>query len=101
MDTTTTKNNIVHGRITDVGDRPLPNLKVEIYDVDMRSWELLSETTTDREGKYETTWNQEQLSGRGKKTADIAVKVLTQEKGVELYKSTMDVVRFNSGAREE
>ncbi|GAL85663.1 hypothetical protein Aasi_1417 [Sporocytophaga myxococcoides] len=95
------KNNTVVGTITDANNYPLPNLKIEIYDVDMRSWQLLSATSTNKEGKFEMTWSHEQLSGRGKKTADIAIKVLTSEKGIELYKSDMDDVRFNAGEREE
>lgn len=101
MATTTIKSNSVLGKITDANNRPLPNLKVEIYDVDMRSWQLLADTVTNKEGKYELTWKHEQLSGRGRKTADIAVKVLTSEKGIELYKSDMDHVRFNAGNHEE
>ncbi len=101
MATTTSKTNSVLGTITDANKQPLPNLKVEIYDVDMRSWQLLASIATNWDGKFEVTWSHEQLSGRGKKTADIAVKVLTSEKGVELYKSDMDDVRFNAGEREE
>lgn len=101
MATSNSKINTLLGTIIDVNKQPLPNLKVEIYDVDMRSWQLLASTTTNRDGKFEVTWSHEQLSGRGRKTADIAIKVLTSEKGVELYKSDMDDVRFNAGEREE
>lgn len=93
--------NTVLGKITDASGRPLANLKVEIYDVDMREWQPLADTFTNREGKYELHWSHEQLSGRGKKTADIAVKVFTKEKNTELFKSSMDEVRFNASEREE
>lgn len=93
--------NTVLGKVTDANGRPLANLKVEIYDVDMREWQPLADTFTNRDGKYELVWKHEQLSGRGKKNADIAVKVFTKEKNTEIYKSSMDEVRFNASEREE
>ncbi|MGV3764390.1 Tc toxin subunit A-related protein [Parapedobacter sp.] len=101
---TITKNsvaNTVYGRVTDVARRPLANLNVTLFDVDMRDWQPLADTLTDREGRYELRWSHSQLSGRGRKTADIAVTVSTQERRTELYRSTMDEVRFNAGRREE
>lgn len=73
--------NTVFGKVSGNRSQPLPGLKVEVYDADMRSWELLPQTITDKEGKYEVTWTHSQLSGKGKKEADIAIKVLTKEKG--------------------
>ncbi len=93
--------NTVLGKVTDSNDRPLANVKVEIYDVDMREWQPLADTFTDRQGKYELKWSHEQLTGRGKKTADIAIKVFTKEKNREIYKSSMEEVRFNASEREE
>lgn len=93
--------NTVLGKVTDSNGRPLANLKVEIYDVDMRQWQSLAETSTNKDGKYELKWTHDQLSGRGKKEADIAVKVFTKEKNTELFKSSIDEVRFNASEREE
>lgn len=91
----------VLGQVTDFQSRALPSLIVRIYDRDMRSEELLNETVTDREGKYETTWKHSQLAGRGRRTADLVIKVLTPEKKTVLYASDMDNIRFNAGEREE
>lgn len=93
--------NTVFGTVTDANGRPLTNLKVVIYDVDMREWQALAEMHTNSYGKYELKWSHEQLSGRGRKTADIAVKVFTKEKNTELYKSAWEEVRFNASEREE
>lgn len=93
--------NTVLGTITDGNGQPLANLKVAIYHVDMREWQPLADTFTNRDGKYELHWSYEQLGVRGKKTADLAVKVFTKEKNTELYKSSMDEVRFNASDREE
>jgi len=93
--------NNVLGKVTDSNGRPLSNLKVEIYDVDMREWQVLSDTFTNKEGKYELKWTHDQLSGRGKKEADIAIKVFTKEKNTELFKSSINEVRFNASEREE
>jgi 5-hydroxyisourate hydrolase-like protein (transthyretin family) len=95
------KLNIVLGIVTDSNGSPLANLKVVLYDVDMREWQQLAETYTNKEGKYELTWLQEQLSGRGKESADIAIKVFTKEKNTLLFASIIDEVRFNASEREE
>ena len=53
--------NTILGKVTDANGHPLANLKVEIYDVDMREWQALSDTFTNKEGKYELRWTHEQL----------------------------------------
>ncbi|MEI7724329.1 MAG: neuraminidase-like domain-containing protein [Bacteroidota bacterium] len=93
--------NTVFGKVTNNNGRPLANLKVEIYDVDMRNWQALTDTITDKNGKYELKWMHDQLSGRGVKEADIAVKVFTREKNTVIYTSSLDDVRFNASPREE
>jgi len=101
---TTSKNqisNTVLGKVTDGSGRPLANLKVEIYDVDMRQWQRLADTLTKKDGKYKLKWQHHQLTGREKKTADIAVRISTRERNVELFKSSMNEVRFNAAEREE
>src|SRR6266540_1645458 len=95
------KENLVLGRVVDTLNRPLANLIVQAYDKDMRSQELLGECISDRDGKYEIEWSHNQLSGRGRKTADIVIKVLTPEKKTLLVTSDMDAVRFNASPREE
>ncbi len=101
---TTTKNtavNTVYGRVTNATGRPMANLSVTIFDVDMRDWQPLADTLTDREGRYELHWSHSQLSGRGRKTADISVTVTTPERHTELYRSTLEEVRFNARTREQ
>jgi hypothetical protein len=95
------KENLVLGRVTDQLNRPLPNLIVQAFDRDMRSEELLGESITDRDGKYEIIWLHSQLSGRGRKEADILIKVFTREKNTLLFASDIDAVRFNATPREE
>jgi hypothetical protein len=93
--------NVVLGKVTDKLGRPLANLVVRIYDRDMRREELLGECLTDRDGKYEVAWSHSQLSGRGKKTADLAVEVVTRERKHLLFASDVDDVRFNASPREQ
>jgi 5-hydroxyisourate hydrolase-like protein (transthyretin family) len=78
--TETRAENIVLGTVTDKLGRPLSNLVVHVYDRDMRSEQLLGECVTDRDGRYRIAWSHGQLSGRGKGSADIAIKVVTREK---------------------
>src|SRR5690554_4575273 len=93
--------NIVFGKVTDSNKRPLQHLEIEIYDVDMRHWYPLANTLTDQDGMYNLEWTQEQLDEREYKTADIAVRVFTVERGSLLFETTMDDVRFNASEREE
>ncbi|NUQ23477.1 MAG: hypothetical protein HUU34_05965 [Saprospiraceae bacterium] len=93
--------NLISGKLTDKFNRVLGNLLVQVYDRDMRSEELLGETTTDQAGKYKITWLQSQLSGRGKETADIVIKVFTREKKTLLFATDIDSVRFNASEKEE
>lgn len=95
------KTNAVVGKVTDKFGRGIPNLHVAIHDADMREWQLLAETITDKNGQFKITWTHDQLSGRGKKTADIAIKVSTRINQTELYRSDMDSIRFNAGKHEE
>ena len=55
------KPNLVLGRVVDRLNRPLANLIVQAFDRDMRSEELLGESITDRDGKYEIAWSHSQL----------------------------------------
>ncbi len=93
--------NIIFGKITSGHKRPLQDLEIEIYDVDMRHWYPLANTLTDQDGKYSLEWTRDQLQGREYKTADIAVRVFTVERGSLLYETPMKDVRFNASQREE
>ncbi|KIO75805.1 hypothetical protein TH53_18480 [Pedobacter lusitanus] len=93
--------NIVFGKIRNQSNQPLPNLLVQAYDRDMRSEELLGECITAQDGSYEISWKHEQLSGRGRKEADLSMKVLTREKKTVLYASAIIDTRFNAAASEE
>ena len=100
MAITVSKINIVRGVVVDANKRPLAGLKVQLHDVDMRNWQQLAETITAADGSYEMVWTPDQLSGSDVKSADIAIKVLTPTAGTELYRSSMDEVRFNARERE-
>lgn len=95
------ESNLIFGRVTDAQNRALANLLVYAYDRDMRSEELLGETITDRDGKYEIPWAAGQPDTKGKRTADLVIKVVTRERKTQLFASDMDNIRFNAGAREE
>ena len=95
------KVNVVLGTVTNRQGRALANLIVKIYDRDMRSEEVLGETVTNKDGKYEVNWQHEQLKGRGKKGADIMVKVYASEKGALLFNTGPDSIIYNASSREE
>ena len=91
---------IVVGRITNKIDRPQANLLVQAFDRDMRNETLLGEGLTDKNGDYLIVYVYNEVPGRGKKTADIALKIYTQSKSL-VYESGIDHVRFNASKREE
>jgi hypothetical protein len=93
--------NVVLGKVTDKLGRPLANLVVHAYDRDMRGEELLGECITDRDGTYRIPWSHDQLSGRGKGSADLAIKVVTREKKHLLFTTGVDEIRFNASPREQ
>ncbi len=95
------KQNVVYGTILVPNTRPLSNLVVKAYDKNMRSYEFLGEAVSDNKGQYKITWYHSQLKGRNRKGADIAIKVFSKTKGIELYKTPMDEVRFNASSMEE
>jgi hypothetical protein len=94
------KPNLVLGKVSDRAGRPLPNFTVQVYDKDLRSEELLAETITNKEGNYQVSWLHSQLSGRGKKEADILIKVYGNAKKDLLFVTDMDFIRFNASPRE-
>ena len=93
--------NLVTGRITDKQNRPIPDLLVEIYDRSLRSEQKLGSAITDRNGEYEVPWNLDQLKEKGKKSADLIVKVLSRAYETLLYQSGIDQVRYKAIKREE
>ncbi len=93
------KTNSVNGKVTDNNNRPFANLKVVIYNVVMREWEVLGNAFTNKDGKFEVIYKQ--LRGREKTTTDIAVKIFTKDGDIEIYKSSIDEIRFNASDREE
>ena len=101
LSTSNRKPNIVYGTVLGFKNRPLANLMVKVYDRNMRSYELLGETTTDNKGKYKVTWFQDQLTGKNRNGADVAVKVFNRQTETELYSLPMDEVRFNASPMEE
>lgn len=99
--TKTQKPNLVLGRVVDKLNRPLANLVVQAFSRVMRAEKLLGESVTDKNGKYEIPWLPSRLGGRGKKEADIGVRVITRKKKTLLYASGMDEVRYKASPREE
>ncbi|MGY0035275.1 hypothetical protein [Pedobacter sp. NJ-S-72] len=94
--------NIVFGKkISNQSNQSLPNLLVQAYDRDMRSEELLGECITAQDGSYKISWKHEQLSGRGRKEADLSMKVLSREKKTVLFASAIIDTRFNASPSEE
>lgn len=86
---------LVRGQIHRDG-RPFTGGLVRVFDRDMRSEELLGESATDAEGRYEFTYTADQFARAEKERADLRVSVLTVD-GRELKSSP---VLFNAARSE-
>lgn len=70
----------VEGTIYDEFNVPLSNVKVQIFDKDLRTEQLLGESVTKDKGQYLIKYTSAKFSGAEKKSADILLKVFTQSR---------------------
>ena len=90
----------VSGQVMRSDSEPAAGVTVRAYDRDMRSRELLGETTTDETGRYEISYSREQFSRAEKGRADLVVQVFN-EAGTELEaESEREETIFNAGPEE-
>lgn len=85
---------VVRGQITFASEQPSSGFLVRVYDVDLRSKELLGQVTTDADGRYELRYGPDQFRRAEKGTADLQVSVC-HPRGRELAKSD---IGFNAPA---
>ncbi|MBC7388476.1 MAG: hypothetical protein H7329_04635, partial [Opitutaceae bacterium] len=91
---------LVKGTVTQANGAPVSGVFVQVFDKDLRSEELLGETITGRDGKYEINWRQNQLIGSDKNEADILMKVFSRGNRTLLFSSDFDAIRFNAAPLE-
>src|SRR3990170_2013468 len=66
---------IVKGQIRQADGSPLIGAIVKAYDKDLRSEQLLGETRTDRDGRYEIVYSPDRFKTAEKRAADLIVRV--------------------------
>lgn len=88
----------VSGTVTYADGTPARSLTVRAFDRDMRSEELLGETTTGEKGEYVIFYTAAQFARAEKRSADLAVKVFSgaATSGAALYEPSLDEVLFNA-----
>jgi len=64
---------VVKGTLSLADNIPVPNITIRAFDRDLRSRELLGQTTTNADGYYEISYTREQFSRAEKQTADLIV----------------------------
>jgi Neuraminidase-like domain/Putative peptidoglycan binding domain len=64
---------VVRGILRLSDNTPVPGVEIQVFDRDLRSRELLAQTTTNSDGYYEITYTREQFSRAEKQTADLIV----------------------------
>ncbi|MEG3838648.1 peptidoglycan-binding protein [Microcoleus sp. herbarium14] len=67
---------VVRGFLRLSDNTPVPGVEIRAFDKDLRSRELLGETTTNVNGYYEITYTRDQFSRAEKQTADLIVAAL-------------------------
>lgn len=77
---------VVRGQIRQTDGSLLVGAIVRAFDRDLRSEQLLGETTTDKDGRYEITYTANKFRRAEKKSADVIVRVFSK-KGQELVSS--------------
>ncbi len=74
---------LVRGQVRYEDGLPLAGLKVQAFDKHLRKEQLLSEATTDAEGRYEIYYSVEELRRKGQRTVSLLVRVLGKKEGEE------------------
>ena len=85
----------VKGLVTDENGTPLPNLTVSVVDKDLRREEVLGQTSTTKEGRYEISYTTRQFQRTEKDSADLIVRVMSRNQVL----ASSDVI-FNSQPQE-
>src|SRR6266542_2095000 len=67
---------IVRGQVLSVDGKPVAGNSVRAFDQDLRSEEMLGETKTGTDGRYEISYKASQFRRAEKKSADLVVRVL-------------------------
>jgi hypothetical protein len=87
---------VVHGQVRRAGGEPLTAGRVQAFDKDLRSEQLLGESERSSEGRYEIRYSADKFSRVEKRQADLLVRVLART-GEVLFAS--DVI-FNVPTRQ-
>ena len=82
------KSFVVRGTVSDANGKPVAAITVRAFDRDLRSEELLGQTTTGARGAYEIRYSAEQFRRAEKVTADLRVAAYNVE-GQELVSSAL------------
>jgi hypothetical protein len=86
---------IVRGIIRDARGKPVVGAVVRAFDRDLRSFQQLGGTETDRRGRYTISYTPDQFNRAEKRSADLAIRVF-DKRGQPLYEPTIDDVLFNA-----
>ncbi len=89
---------LVYGRVLDEQGRPVPGLRVRVFDRDRQYDDLLGDTTTDEYGDFAVKYHERDFVEMGEAGPDLYVMV-TDAAGTLMY-SSRDQVRFEAGRAE-
>jgi hypothetical protein len=86
---------VVRGRVVARDGRPLPAATIRVFDADFRWEEILGETETDAEGRYEVAYTADQFRRGEKQSADLIVRAFSRGVRAPLVESP---IHFNASA---
>lgn len=89
---------LVYGQVLDQQGRPVPGLRVRVFDRDRKYDDLLGDTTTDEYGDFAVKYHERDFAEAGEKLPDLYVMV--EDAAGQLLYSSRDNVRFEAGRSE-
>ena len=89
---------LVYGRVLDEQGRPVPGLRVRVFDRDRKYDDLLGDTTTDENGDFAAKYHARDFAETGEDQPDLYVMV-EDAAGLLLY-SSRDKIRYEAGRVE-
>jgi hypothetical protein len=89
---------LVYGRVLDEQGRPVPGLRVRVFDRDRKYDDLLGDTTTDEHGDFAAKYHARDFAEVGEAQAELYVMV-EDAAGTLLY-SSRDKIRYEAGRVE-
>ena len=90
---------IVGGRVVDAVGRPVSGARVQVFDKDSDSDDLLGKARTDDYGYFEVVYEENKFSGYGEAAPDLYLRIMDREDNL-LYETSQEKIRYEANRIE-